>query len=79
LSKGSLEKAFCEVLDCPESFICSELAAYALDEQPEYRDKGVLAFPNSAINPQNLFEDNVIFEPWKNEIVDNFKKLVLGD
>ncbi|MFZ4683686.1 MAG: hypothetical protein ACOYMS_14355, partial [Terrimicrobiaceae bacterium] len=42
-------------------WICSELAAYCLDCQPEYADKGILAQPNYAIDPQELFEDGEIF------------------
>ena len=45
-------------------WICSELTAYALDEQPEYHDQGILKRPNATISPQELFEDSVIFEPW---------------
>ncbi len=78
LSNGRLKKVLCEVLDCPSSYICSELAAYALDEQPEYRDKGVLALPNSTINPQKLFEDDEIFEPWKSEVAENLRRLVIS-
>ena len=48
-------------------WICSELAAYCLDCQPEYADRGVLARPNYAVNPQELFEDQEIFAAWNNE------------
>jgi len=48
-------------------WICSELAAYCLDCQPEYADKGILAHPNYAIDPQELFEDEEIFAAWRNE------------
>ncbi len=78
LSKGVLKERLSSVLDCPNSYICSELAAYALDEQPEYRDRGVLNLPNSTINPQNLFEDDEIFEPWKNAIAERIIRLVIG-
>ncbi len=47
-------------------FICSELGAYALASQPEFAGKGVLAGPLDAIDPQELFEDQVLFEPWAN-------------
>lgn len=78
LSKGKLKKVICDLLECPESYICSELAAYALDEQPEYRDRGVLALPNSTINPQKLFEDDEIFEPWKNAMAEKIGRLVIS-
>jgi hypothetical protein len=51
-------------------WICSELAAYCLDSQPEYQSKGVLATPDFAIDPQMLFEGapdaagKHVFEDW---------------
>jgi hypothetical protein len=51
-------------------WICSELAAYCLDSQPEYQSKGVLATPDFAIDPQMLFEgapdaaSKHVFEDW---------------
>ena len=51
-------------------WICSELAAYCLDCQPEYADKGILAQPNYAIDPQELFEDGEIFAAWRNEAAE---------
>jgi hypothetical protein len=65
LLQGKLEDKLAEILNDPNKWICSELAAYALDEQPEYKDKGILKRPNATISPQELFEDSVIFEPWK--------------
>lgn len=53
-------------LNHPDRWICSELAAYALDSQPEYHDRGILAKPDAAIQPQELFEDTTLFKPWKN-------------
>lgn len=53
-----------KIADDPEKWICSELAAYVLDEQPEYKDKGILKRRNARISPQELFEDREIFEPW---------------
>lgn len=47
-----------------ERWICSELAAYCLDCQPEYAGKGVLAAPSYSIDPQELFEDGEIFASW---------------
>jgi hypothetical protein len=45
-------------------WICSELAAHCIDVQPEYHGKGVLADGDFTIDPQELFEDEVIFTPW---------------
>jgi hypothetical protein len=45
-------------------WICSELAAHCMDVQPEYHRKGVLADGDFTIDPQELFEDEIIFTPW---------------
>jgi hypothetical protein len=50
-------------LDRKNEFICSELAAFAMNEQPEFRSRGILSSPLDTISPQELFEDQVIFEP----------------
>jgi len=55
------------LLNRSSRWICSELAAYCLDCQPEYADRGVLAKPNYAIDPQELFEDQEIFAGWHSE------------
>ena len=46
-------------------WISGELAAYCLDCQPEYADRGILALPNHGIDPQQLFEDAEIFSNWR--------------
>lgn len=65
LFQGKLEDKLADIFNDPNKWICSELVAYALDEQPEYKDKGILKRPNATISPQELFEDLEIFEPWK--------------
>lgn len=62
--KGEKEDILTKFLNDDKGWICSELAAYALEAQPEYRDKGVLHRDCATINPQELFEDQVIFDPW---------------
>lgn len=49
------------------SFICSQLAAYSLKSAKnwKYYDMGVLKRPTTAITPQELFCDNIIFEQWQ--------------
>lgn len=51
-------------------FICSELAAYALASQPEFMGQGTLASPIDTIDPQELFEDSVLFEDWVGALVN---------
>jgi hypothetical protein len=55
------------LLNRDNRWIACELAAYCLDCQPEYADRGVLAKPRHAIHPQELFEDGEIFANWSTE------------
>lgn len=65
LTDGAFDGDLCAMCNDNKKWICSELAAYALNEQPEYKGKGVLAKGADTITPQILFEDEVIFKPWK--------------
>lgn len=65
LFKGKPDALLSRLADGADRWICSELAAYCLDEQPELRDRGILAKPVNTIDPQELFEDSAVFEPWK--------------
>ena len=62
--KGRKESILTKLLNHDSRWICSELAAYALDEQPEYKDRGILNKEAATITPQELFEDATIFSPW---------------
>lgn len=62
--RGTPEHFVSRLLNRDNRWICSELAAYCLDCQPEYVDRGILAKPSCAINPQELFEDSEIFANW---------------
>lgn len=53
-----------KVCDRPGHWICSQLVAYALAQQPELQGRGVLRLPCDTIDPQQLFEDNSLFEEW---------------
>jgi len=53
------------LLGSPDRFVCSELVAWAMDQQPELKDKGILARDLNLVTPQGLFEDTVVFEAWK--------------
>jgi hypothetical protein len=59
------DKMLSALMNNDNRWICSELAAYALDQQPQYHDKGILKDPHETIDPQELFEDTEIFTPWK--------------
>jgi len=60
----SFEEKVCQLKNHPDRMICSELVAHCLDSQSEYHDQGVLAYSDCTIDPQELFEDDVIFTPW---------------
>jgi hypothetical protein len=62
--KGQKEDILTKFLNDDKRWICSELAAWTLDEQPEYHDRGILNKDYDTITPQELFEDGTIFEPW---------------
>ena len=62
LFNGGPERWLSRVMDDKQEFICSELSAYALAQQPIFEGKGILAQPLDTISPQELFEDNVLFE-----------------
>lgn len=54
-------------IDNPNQFICSELAAFCLKSATkwQYHDKGILKRETTRVNPQELFEDKIIFENWE--------------
>ncbi|MFA7234443.1 MAG: hypothetical protein WC076_10050 [Terrimicrobiaceae bacterium] len=64
---GSPDHFVGRLLNRDARWISGELAAYCLDCQPEYADRGVLAKPHHAIDPQELFEDEEIFSNWRAE------------
>ncbi|MDX2079853.1 MAG: hypothetical protein SFU53_03645 [Terrimicrobiaceae bacterium] len=51
----------------------AELAAYCLDAQPEYADRGILGHPPHAIDPQRLFEDDELFAAWSQDPLEGPK------
>ena len=62
------EKILTAATNNPEEWICSELVANCLDSCSALHDVGILAEPVSTITPQELFEDQEIFEPFKMEV-----------
>lgn len=54
-------RLFSRLLDKPNEWICSQLVAYALAQQPEYHDRGILRAPLDTIDPQQLYEDTILF------------------
>lgn len=61
---GKFEEQVSEILNDADRWICSELVAYVLNEQPQYKNKGILKHPHAGISPQEIFEDSTIFIPW---------------
>jgi len=58
------EEMVTALLNHDRKWICSELCAHALDEQPQYRDRGVLAQATHAINPNELMWSFEIWSEW---------------
>lgn len=64
--QGQPTSLACKILNNDTRWICSELVAHCLDQQPMYKGKGILSIPSHTIDPQELFEDTILFEPWTN-------------
>lgn len=56
------DRIFSKALDRRGHWICSQLVAYALAQQPEFHERGILCQPLDTIDPQQLFEDDQLFE-----------------
>lgn len=60
---GKPKKLLAGLLHQKGRYVCSELVAYCLRQEPRFREKGVLARPPGVLTPQELFEDGELFEP----------------
>lgn len=56
------DRIISKMLDRRRHWICSQLVAFALARQPEFQGRGILRQPLDTIDPQQLFEDNELFE-----------------
>jgi hypothetical protein len=56
--------AITSLFNSKERFICSEYVATMMNEQFEYNGRGVLKNTMSDVDPQELFQDTVVFTPW---------------
>lgn len=54
------------LLDNPHHRICSELVADVYKTRMELRARGCLTLPSNMVKPQDLFEDPLVYLPWKN-------------
>ena len=64
--QGNAKSLACKIMNNDTRWICSELVAHCLDQQPKYKGKGILSIPSHTIDPQELFEDVALFEAWVN-------------
>lgn len=62
ITNGRFKRFLCNHLSKPGTFICSETDATVLQKQPELAKLGCLVNPADTIDPQQLFEDDAIFE-----------------
>lgn len=49
-------------------YICSELIAEIMRKRPEYGTKGVLSHPPYSLDPQRIFQDEIVFSTWSQQI-----------
>jgi hypothetical protein len=63
---GLPERLLVAALDTP-GFICSELAAHCLRMRSRHNAAGCLADHPASITPQELFEDDQVFQPWQHK------------
>jgi len=68
ITRGAVDRYVSKLFDAEYKKICSETAAFSLSIQPELEGLGCLAAPHRTIDPQVMFEDDVIFEPWKHQL-----------
>lgn len=64
VSQGESDAFVAWMLDNPIAWICSEYAAWALNKVPALSGHGVLRYPAATINPQELFQCDVTYNPW---------------
>lgn len=69
LTHGLPNRIVQNVLGSKNRPVCSVTYALALNSLPEFKDRGILGRSNTggilSINPQQLFEDEELFEPWQ--------------
>lgn len=63
VTAGALEAAAEAQLGSEDEWICSGLVAYVLDQTPQFNGVGNLAGRPAMLTPQELFENDEIFEP----------------
>lgn len=70
----------------PDAWICSELAAYVLNQIPEYAGRGNLSQRPGMLTPQELFENDEVFEPlrqadgsWKGACEMDYEPIIESD
>lgn len=62
---GRPGRALMGLLQSPDRFVCSELVAWAMEQQPEFAGQGILREKAAMVSPQGLFEDDRVFDAWK--------------
>lgn len=53
------------LLDHPDLYVCSEFIGWVKIHVPRYAGHGVLRYAPATLNPQEFFECDVLYEPWK--------------
>jgi hypothetical protein len=60
---GVPKEKLAEFLHQKGRYVCSDLVAYCLRQEPRYKAKEILNQPAGALTPQALFEDDDLFDP----------------
>lgn len=63
LTDDAANRAVDYLIEDDNAWLCSALGAYCLKSQPEYDGVGILRNRPGMITPQELFEDDDLFEP----------------
>ena len=62
ITKDALDSVLTDIADSRGAVICDELAALAMQAQPELHQLGTLKDPARENNPQRLFGDDDLFD-----------------
>jgi hypothetical protein len=63
LTADGMRRLSDDLFNDPEKWICSELGVYVLNQFPEYEGIGSLSLRPGLVTPQELFENDEVFEP----------------
>ena len=66
-TEGKSKIFFTKLFYIRNTWNCSQLVGYCLNNRPQYKGQGVLVNDLYSLDPQEVFQDRIIFVPWKKE------------